>query len=68
MFYACSEKYIDLYFVFNYCFLFRILCPDLYVEDELKCKLGTGPYKIRYVSGTRDFLYRKNALLRGDRV
>jgi len=36
--------------------------PDLFINNNLECKVSMGSYKIRYVSGTTDFMYRKNAL------
>ena len=35
---------------------------DVIEEDHLECKFNVNSYKIVYVSGTEDFMYRKKSL------
>lgn len=38
------------------------LFPNVYMVNGLECKISLNSYKMRYVSGTSDFMYRRNAI------
>ena len=41
---------------------------DVIEEDHLECKFNVNSYKIVYVSGTEDFMYRKKSLSKAIKV
>ena len=41
---------------------------DIVTEDRLECKFNVNSYKIVYVSGTEDFMYRRNSMSRATKV
>lgn len=38
------------------------------VENSMECKLSLNSYKIRFVKGSEDYLYRRQALKRAKEV
>ena len=41
---------------------------DMEVENSMECKLSLNSYKIRFVKGSEDYLYRRQALKRAKEV
>ena len=41
---------------------------DMEVENSMECKLSLNSYKMRFVKGSEDYLYRKQALKRAKEV
>ena len=57
MWFICSEKEED-----------NDEGEDMEVENSMECKLSLNSYKIRFVKGSEDYLYRRQSLKRAKEV